>query len=144
MEISGTYEFTAPAQRVWETLMDPQVLAGCLPGCDRLESTGEDEYQAQVNVGIGPVRGSYHAKLALRDQQPPQSFRLVMEGSGPAGFANGEALVTLAEQDGKTSVQVTGAGEVGGRVALVGQRLMGSVAKSMLDRFFGCLGEAAQ
>jgi hypothetical protein len=144
MKVSGTYQFDAPAKKVWDTLMDPKTLSDCIPGCDGFNSTGPDQYQAVVNVGIGPVRGRYNAKFALLDQQPPTSYRLSVEGSGPAGFVNGSASVILAEGGGKTSVQVDGDAQVGGTVARVGQRLMGSVAKGLMDRFFGCLNESAR
>ncbi|HEU0022543.1 MAG TPA: carbon monoxide dehydrogenase subunit G, partial [Dehalococcoidia bacterium] len=90
MEISGSYEFNAPAEKVWGLLMDPKVLAKCLPGVESLDPIGPDEYQAVVNVGVGPIRGRYQAKIFLRDLNPHQSYRLVMQGSGPLGFANGE------------------------------------------------------
>jgi len=135
MEISGSYEFNAPAEKVWGLLMDPKVLAKCLPGVERLDPLGPDEYQAVVNVGVGPIRGKYQAKIFLRDLNPHQSYRLVMQGSGPLGFANGESLITLDEQDGHTTLNIKGDTQVGGAVARVGQRMMGSVAQSMMDRF---------
>jgi uncharacterized protein len=144
MKISGVYQFDADPQKVWDTLMDPRVLSGCIPGCEGFNSTGENQYEATVNVGIGPVRGQYRARVSLRDLQPPHSYRLVIQGSGPAGFANGEAVVTLTEQEGKTSVGVDGDAQIGGTVARVGQRLVGSVAQGMLDRFFACLAQAAR
>ncbi|HZA22702.1 MAG TPA: carbon monoxide dehydrogenase subunit G [Dehalococcoidia bacterium] len=144
MKVSGSYQFDAPPQKVWDTLMEPETLSGCIPGCDGFNSTGPDQYQAVVNVGVGPVRGRYNAKIALLDQHPPTSYRLSMEGSGPAGFVNGTASVTLTEAGDKTSVQVDGDAQVGGTVARVGQRLIGSVAKTLMDRFFGCLNEAVR
>lgn len=144
MKISGIYEFDAPAQKVWDTLMDPAVLSGCIPGCQGFNATGENQYEADVNVGVGPVRGRYRAKVSLRDLHPPQSYRLVIEGSGPAGFANGEATVTLTEQGNQTSVAVEGDAQIGGTLAMVGQRLVGSVAQGMLDRFFACLAQSAR
>ena len=144
MKVTGTYTFNAPAAQVWDTLMDPQVLAGCIPGCEGLEPTGEGAYQAVINVGIGPVRGRYNAKIMLLDRVPPRSYRLVIEGNGSIGFANGEAQVTLVDEDGRTTVNVDSDAQAGGTVARVGQRMMGSVAKGMLDRFFGCLQQSAQ
>ena len=144
MKVSGRYVFQAPSRKVWEVLLDPKVLAGCIPGCETLDQVGEDQYQAVLSVGIGPVRGSYRAKLAMQDQSLHQSYRLVFEGAGSTGFANGEALVTLVEQDGKTEVQVESEAEVGGMVARVGQRMVGGAAKVMMDRFFGCLQKAAE
>ena len=143
MKISGSYEFNASPLRVWETLMDPQALEHCIPGCESFSPVGDSEYQAVVSVGVGPVRGSYSAKIALRDLVPHRSYRLAIEGSGSAGFANGEAAVSLTEQGDKTTVQVDSDAQVGGTVARVGQRLIGSVAKGIMDQFFGCLREAA-
>ena len=95
-----------------------------------------------LSVGIGPIRGRYNAKITLRDKVPQQSYRLVVEGTGANGFANGDALITLTEHDGKTTVQVDGESQVGGTVARVGQRMMGSAAQMMLGRFFSCLQES--
>lgn len=142
MEVSGSYEFNAPAARVWELLMDPQVLSSCMPGCESFETVRESEYQAVVSVGIGPVRGRYTANISLRDQNPPHSYTLLVQGSGTIGFANGESRITLLDYGDKTTVQVHSDAQAGGTVARVGQRMMGSVAKGMLDRFFGCLQQA--
>ena len=142
MEVSGTYQFQAPAAQVWEKLMDPDSLSACIPGCESFRALGDDQYEAVLNVGVGAVRGRYSAKISLRDQHPGRSYRLVMEGSGAIGFASGESLVTLEEQDGVTTVQVSSDAQAGGAVARVGQRMMGSVAKSMLDRMFTCLQQS--
>ncbi len=144
MEISARYVFDAPASQVWDTLMNPAALARCMPGCESLEPVGENEYQAVVNVGVGPVRGRYTAKIAITEAQPYQSYRLEISGSGSIGFANGNSLVTLEEQNGQTMVQVTSQAQTGGTVARVGQRMMESVARGLLDRFFTCLQESVQ
>ncbi len=142
MDISATYVFNAPAERVWTTLMDPQALAACVPGCQSLEPTGENEYQAVVNVGVGPVRGNFTARVAITDLQPFESYRLSLSGNSNIGFGSGDSLVTLEEQDGKTTVKVDSQAQAGGTVARVGQRMMESVARGLLDRFFSCLQES--
>ena len=144
MKVTASYQFDAPAPKVWNTLTDTTALAGCIPGCEGLESIGDDQYKAVIVAGIGPVRGRFNAKISMLDQAPNRSYRLVVEGSGGGGFINGEANVTLVEEDGKTTVQVDGDSHVGGPVARVGQRMMDSVAKTMMDRFFGCLQEAVK
>ena len=144
MKVTASYQFDAPAADVWNTLTDTTALAGCIPGCEGLESIGDDQYKAVIVAGIGPVRGRFNAKISMLDQAPNRSYRLVVEGSGGGGFINGEANVTLVEENGKTTVQVDGDSHVGGPVARVGQRMMDSVAKTMMDRFFGCLQEAVK
>lgn len=141
MDISATYVFDAPAEKVWNTLMDPAALAACVPGCRSLEPTGENEYQAVVNVSLGPVRGNFTAKVAITETNPFQSYRLSLSGNSNIGFGSGDSLVTLEEQDGKTTVRVETQAQAGGSIARVGQRMMESVARGMLDRFFSCLQE---
>ena len=144
MKINGSYEFDASAESVWDSLTDPEKLAGCIPGCEGLEPVGDDEYQTTMTVGIGPVRGKYNAKIMMRDKIPYSFFRLVIEGNGPTGFVNAEASITLEEKDGRTTVSVDSDAQVGGTVARVGQRLMDSVARMMMGNFFGCLQETVK
>ena len=144
MDISASYVFDAPAEMVWDTLMDPVALAACVPGCQSLEPTGDNEYQAMVNVSLGPVRGSFTAKVAITETNPYQSYRLSLSGNSNIGFGSGESLVTLEEQDGKTTVRVDSQAQAGGTIARVGQRMMESVATGLLDRFFSCLQETVK
>jgi carbon monoxide dehydrogenase subunit G len=142
MKITGSYPFDAPAAQVWEKLLSPETLSGCIPGCQAFDPVGEDEYRITVGIRVGPINGKYDAKLAIVDRVSPRSCRLVADGKGPLGFAKGNALVTLQESEGKTTLHLDGDAEVGGTVARVGQRMMGSVAKTMMDRFFECLRES--
>ncbi len=144
MKLTGTYQFDTTAVKVWSVLTDPKHLERCIPGCEGLEPQGNGEYQASLTVAVGPVRGKYKAKISMKDLVPHQSYRLVVEGTGSTGFLNGEAAFTLVEQDGKTTVHVDGDSNAGGPIARVGQRLMGSVGKMMMDRFFSCLQESAR
>jgi uncharacterized protein len=139
MDVNGTYTFAAAPETVWKALTDPVVIAGCLPGCDRLEPIGEDKYRAAMTLAVAAVSGNYTGTVSMLDQNPPHSYRLVVEGSGKPGFVNGEATIELIADDDGTTVRVTGRGNVGGVIARVGQRLLGSVSKMMMDRFFACL-----
>jgi carbon monoxide dehydrogenase subunit G len=139
MDLSASYAFPSSAAIVWNLLIDPEVVASCLPGCDRLEPLGDDRYRAELTLAVAAVSGQYTGTVAILDKRPPHSYRLVVEGTGKAGFVKGEATVELTEEAQTTIVKVTGQGQVGGLIARVGQRLLGSVSKMMMDRFFACL-----
>jgi len=141
MDVSGSYSFAASPDAVWKVLTDPVVIAGCLPGCDRLEPIGEDKYRAAMTLAVAAVSGNYTGIVSMLDKNPPHSYRLVVEGTGKPGFVNGEATIELVADGAGTTVRVTGRGNVGGVIARVGQRLLGSVSKMMMDRFFACLIE---
>jgi carbon monoxide dehydrogenase subunit G len=144
MELATTCTFNAPPDRVWALLMDPEVLAACLPGCERLEPVGDDRYKASLTVAVAAISGQYAGTVAILDKRPPHSYRLEVEGSGRTGFVKGHATIELTAHEQTTVVSLTGQGQVGGLVARVGQRLLGTVSKMMVDRFFACLQKRAE
>jgi carbon monoxide dehydrogenase subunit G len=141
MDLEGTYTFDAPPQAVWDVLMDTTAIAACIPGCEGLEPLGEDRYRATLRVALAAVTGTYQGTVAMTDKRPPESYRLIIEGQGRPGFVKGESAITIVPTTGGSTVRVAGTAQVGGAIARVGQRLTGTVAKMMLDRFFGCLQE---
>src|SRR5262245_52003257 len=139
MDLRGTYNFDQPAELVWSRLIDPQIVGCCLPGCGGLEPIGNDTYRVKLTMTVSAISGSYEGTAAIVDKDPPRSYKLLLQGSGRSGFVRGEARLELAEEDGKTIVTVNGTAEVGGLIARVGQRMLGSGSKMMMDRFFNCL-----
>ena len=139
MDISGTYTFQAPPQRVWDLLMDPAVIAACIPGCEKLESAGEDTYRARLAVALAAITGTYDGTVVLADMVPQTSYRLIVEGQGRPGFVKGTSVIALRADGATTIVDVSAAVHTGGPIARVGQRLIGGVAHMMLERFFACL-----
>jgi carbon monoxide dehydrogenase subunit G len=139
MKVEGTYSFPAPPQKVWDLLLDPESLKSCIPGCESLTVAGPDRWDAMMKVGVAAVRGTYKGKVAIVDKQEPSTYTLQVEGSGGPGFVKGTARVTLTPEGEGTRVGVDGDGQVGGPVAGVGQRMLGGVAKMLLNQFFDCL-----
>ncbi len=144
MKLSGSYEFNATPEKVWQTLTDPTSLSDCIPGCEKMEALGNDEYAAAVSIAMGPIRSKFNAKVKMVDLKPYESYGLVIEGTGPSGFVRGESLVKLTESDGKTTVDVDSESSSGGLLARVGQRMMESFSRNMMDRFFTCLQESVK
>jgi carbon monoxide dehydrogenase subunit G len=139
MEITGHYTLDAPAEVVWNTLMDPTIVAACLPGCRQLTPIGEDSFEAIMSVTVSAITGSYTGTVAIEDKQAPRSYRLVVDGSGRTGFVKGHATITLREEGPRTLIAVDSDVHVGGAIARVGQRLLSGVGKMTMDRFFGCV-----
>ena len=140
MKFTGDATLNAPVDKVWDALLDPSVLVRTIPGCERLEPLGGDRYRAKLTVTLAAVSGAFDGTVAMVDQQPPVSYRLLVDGQGRSGFVKGESTITLADRGGATAVAVDGRVQVGGAIARVGQRILSSVAAMMMDRFFGCLG----
>jgi hypothetical protein len=139
MNIQATYAFDAPPQTVWDLLLDTDAVAACLPGCESLDPIGDNKYRAVLTMGIAAVTGRYEGTVEMTDLVPPHTYRLVVDGRGKPGFVTGGGAISLTATDGGTEVAVDGRVQVGGTIARVGQRLLGSVSKMMMDRFFACL-----
>jgi carbon monoxide dehydrogenase subunit G len=139
MKVDGSYTFAAPRQKVWDLLQDPEVLVGCIPGCKSFEPSGDDAYEVELRMGVGPVVGSYKASVEIGDKSPPDSYRLTVRGGGAMGTARGEALLSFVEEGDGTTVEIEAEAHVTGVVARVGQRMMGSASKMLMKQFFDCI-----
>jgi hypothetical protein len=132
MKIQGEHTLDAPRGLVWQALLDPEVLARTLPGCERLERTGENGFRGVLNVQVGPVKGQFQGTLQLSDLVPLESYHLKLDGSGSSGFMNGQGDLRLADApSGGTFLRYDIDANVGGRVAGVGQRLLESSARAI-------------
>jgi carbon monoxide dehydrogenase subunit G len=136
VKIEGSYTFQAPRERVWEVLLDPNVLAQTIPGCESLKEIGPDEYEAVMKVGVAAVKGTYKGKVTIKDKQPPSHYVLSGQGSGGPGFMQGDVAIDLEENSGGTLLKYSSEPKVGGLIASIGGRMLNGVAKMMADQFF--------
>ena len=136
MKLQGTWTVAASPERAYALLQDPGVLARSMPGCEGLERTGDDEYAMKLKMTLASLAGRFDGKVRIADPNPPESFRLVVEGSGRIGFMKGDGVLRFAPADGGAAVTYEGDVHVGGTIANVGQRLIETTAKMLIKRFF--------
>jgi len=141
MKLEGSYDVKAPRQKVWGAFLDPETLRKAIPGCEKLELIGNDEYKATLKIGVAAVKGTFEGKVRLLEKKPPESYRLAAEGSGGPGFVRADTLITLTDTDGGTRVSYSADVQIGGLIAGVGQRMLGGVSKMMADQFFNRMTE---
>jgi carbon monoxide dehydrogenase subunit G len=143
MEMQASRTLAVSQQQAWEALNDPEVLKLCIPGCEKVEATGDNQYAVSMALKIGPVSAKFAGKITLSDIVPPESYTIAFDGSGGvAGFGKGNAQVKLvplpADAAGQESCELhyTVHATVGGKIAQLGQRLIDGAAKSMAEDFF--------
>jgi len=138
MEMTNTRIVPAPPDAVWSALNDPVILKAAIPGCESFEATGEDQWRAVVAAKVGPVSARFTGNVKMTDRTPPTGYTLKFEGQGgAAGFANGEAKVTLAPADAaSTALTYVVSANVGGKIAQIGSRLIDGAAAKIADEFF--------
>ena len=144
MKIEGSHDIPAPRPKVWDAFLDPDRLRQAIPGCEKLEAVGNDEFTAIMKVGVAAVKGTFTGKVKLGDRRPPESFRMAVEGTGGPGFVRGDTVITLTEIESGTRVTYDADVQVGGLIAGVGQRMLGGVSKMMADQFFNRMSQLLQ
>ncbi len=137
MKVEGEQVLSASRERVWELFNNPERLSRLIPGCEKLEVLGPDEYAGTMTVGIAAVKGVYSGKLKLEEKRAPEHYRMVVEGKGKQGFIRGSGTLDLSSKEaGRTVATYAGDVQVGGTLAQVGQRMIDSAAKMMIGQFF--------
>ena len=143
MDMNGSQRIEASRELVYAALNDVDVLKQCIPGCESIEKTSDNEMNAKVTLRVGPVKASFTGKVTLSDFDPPNGYTITGEGSGGmAGFAKGSAAVKLEADGDATILHYTVKAEIGGKLAQLGQRLIGGTAKKMADEFFANFARA--
>ena len=142
MEMTGEQLIPLPQQRVWEALNNPEILKACIPGCETIEKTGDNEYTVQMTARVGPVSAKFKGKMALSNIQPPNSYSIAFEGQGGvAGFAKGGAEVSLKTEGDSTRLSYSAKANVGGKLAQIGSRLVDAAASKVAGDFFAAFNE---
>ena len=143
MKITGEQTIAFPVEQVWDALLDPAVLVRTIPGCERLETTGDHTYAMTVTAGVAAVRGTYDGTCTMSDLRPHESLMMRLQGAGAPGTIDATVGVAFAATpDGATRVSYDADAVVGGMVGGVGQRMLGSVSQRMAGEFFDNVARA--
>jgi carbon monoxide dehydrogenase subunit G len=137
MDMNGSQRIEASREKVYAALNDVDVLKQCIPGCESIEKTSDNEMNAKVTLRIGPVKASFTGKVILSDFDPPNGYKISGEGAGGmAGFAKGSAVVKLEADGDATILHYTVKADVGGKLAQLGGRLIDATATKLAGEFF--------
>jgi carbon monoxide dehydrogenase subunit G len=140
LDIGGNETIQAPVDALWKALNDPAVLTRCIPGCKAMVEIAPDAYKVEMQLRVAAVGGTFEGEIALSDKEPPKACHIKVSGAGTLGHGNGGARFEIAPEGvGASKLTYQGVGEIGGLVAGVGQRILSSVSKHLVGRFFTAL-----
>ena len=140
MKLEGSYSFEAPLETVWQGLFDPEVLARTLPGCEKLEREG-NQFRGDINVKMGPVQGKFQGKVDITDIKERESYTMIVDGRGPAGFGKATAQMRVQAEGTGTRLDYDSDVTVGGKIASVGQRLIDASSRAIVKQSLEGLNE---
>lgn len=137
--MSYTYSTTIhlPRELVWKYIRDEDILRKTLPGCKSFNKVGEELYHAELGLSVGPVKGLFTSEVKQVNQQPPASYRLIIDGKGKPGEIHAVADMVLEElSPNSTKLTCIAEVQVTSVLASLGKKVMGGVAKVILGQFF--------
>jgi len=136
MHFEGTFDVKVQREKVFDFLMDAKNLSACIPGLQKLEVNSPNDFTVVVQAGVSFIKGDFTIRLELVDRERPSYARLVAGGSGMASTIDLDATMELSEIDGGTSLKWRAEAKIGGRIALVGQRLISGAAEKIVTQLF--------
>lgn len=143
MNLSDSKLINADRATVYAALLDPEVLAACVPGCQDMSGSASEGFEATVVQKVGPVKATFKGTVELSEMIENESLTLSGAGKGgAAGFAKGGAQVRLEADGDQTILHYDVEAKVGGKLAQLGSRIIDGFAKKMADQFFTSFQDA--
>jgi uncharacterized protein len=144
MKINNEFTVAAPIQQAWDTMLNLERIAPCLPGAAIQEEKDEGEYDGTMKVKIGPITANYKGTVKF-EEVDEDNHRAVLQATGRdargQGTASATIVSTLQEEGEGTKVSVETDMKLTGRAAQFGRGIAQDVATKMLDQFASCLEE---
>ena len=141
VQLEHTFRVPADLETVWQAVLDPELVAPCMPGASLTEVDGS-AFTGTVKVKLGPISLLYKGSGEFLETDE-QTRRVVIKASGKDARGNGTAAATVT-----VSLRAEGAETVGsvvtdlsitGKPAQFGRGMISEVGGKILDSFAGCL-----
>jgi carbon monoxide dehydrogenase subunit G len=143
MKLEQSFEVAAPLERVWQTLIDVERVAPCLPGAAVTGRNDDGSYNGTFKVKIGPTSAAYSGKLEMRDlDEDGHSATMLAHGTDKRGQGGAKATIVskLSPVGDATLVEVVTDYHITGRLARFGRGgMIEDISQRLLKEFAGCL-----
>ncbi len=137
LEFSGAPEISAPREKVWERLMDPNFVAASAPGVESVEAVDPTRFKVVSGLGVGSVKIRFKLDVELSDIVPPERLKMAARGKAPGSAVDVVSNVRLEEAgNGRTRLNWSATSNVSGTVASVGARLLEGTARRLTEEFW--------
>lgn len=139
MKVEGVKTFEAPAQLVWEVLMDPARMAKLLPGVESFEVKDERHWQAGVKVPLGMGGLKLTFSFEQVEERPIEYAKLRAKGQGVGAIVSMETQFHLAPDGERTSMRWEADVRVAGPIGSMGQRVFQPIVHQQVENVLAAL-----
>ena len=138
MKLENSFTVAAPIAETWETMLDIERVAKCLPGA-QIEPGDEDGvYRGAMKVKLGPMTVDYRGTARLQDvDEDTHTAAIAVQAREAKGQGTAAAVIRnqLEPQNGGTRVVAVTDLKITGRQAQFGRGIMEDVATTMMGEF---------
>ena len=140
MQFSGSTEISAPRDRVWAFVIDPQQVGWCGPGVEAIEAVDPTHFRARAKVGIGIISARFAVDLELAESEAPDRAVIKASGQAPGSAVEATGEMRLSgPAAGPTTMAWTADVAIMGTIASVGARLIEGTANKLITQAFDCM-----
>jgi carbon monoxide dehydrogenase subunit G len=136
MDFNGTFTVKAKAEDVYKFVLNPEKLGACIPGFKELSVVSPDEFNVVVRAGVAFIKGDFKITMKVAEKEEPKFARITGNGQGLGGTLDLDASLHLTESNGETSMEWKAEAKVGGKIASLGQRMIGRQAEKIITELF--------
>jgi carbon monoxide dehydrogenase subunit G len=139
VRFEGSLRIAAPREAVFAFLDDPTQVGHCGPGVESVEVLDGERFRARARVGIGPIAATFALHGEVVERAPPNRSVMKVRGHAPGSALDAVTEMRLRADDDGTIMDWQAEVTIGGTLASVGARLIGSTADKLIAQTFECI-----
>lgn len=142
MKLNGTHKFTVPSTRVFDAILDPQVLKAAIPGCESVMYASPDEIAVNVTTPLPGLHGPFGVTIQVVNRQAPNALELRVQRKGRGGSVDATSKINLADEADGALLTYEANAELQGLIAMANNPIGKPIVNNSLNSFFKNLDKA--
>ena len=138
MQIQEKFSVKAPIEKLWKSLLDPQIIGPCIPGCEKVEPINDKEYESIIKAKVGFMAVRFKVRTVIEEMIHHQLIRTVGEGNElrNLGFFKQKTRINFqALSEDETELTYQSEVSIVGKLATFGDRILKAKAKEVGKEF---------
>jgi carbon monoxide dehydrogenase subunit G len=138
MIVEEKFSVKAPIRKLWDSLLNPEIIGPCIPGCETVEPINDMEYDSVIKAKVGFIVVRFKIKTVIEEIVPYRFIRTVGKGNEQKklGHFNQKTEINfnaLSEND--TELSYHSEISIVGKLATFGDRILKAKAREVGKEF---------
>jgi carbon monoxide dehydrogenase subunit G len=138
MLIEEKFSVKASIQKLWDSMLDPEIVGPCIPGCEKVETINDKEYDSIIRAKVGFISVRFKIHTVIEEIVPYKLIRTAGEGNElhRLGHFKQKTKINFNElSENETEVSYQSEVSIVGKLATFGDRILKAKAKEVGKEF---------